>query len=138
MTHINPYLRFNGNCREAMTFYQACLGGELALQTIGDSPLVNEMPADAHQNILHSTLVQESVSLMGSDMAGPEGLVHGTAVAMSITCSSEEEIRTIFSKLAAGGHITDPLDVKFWGGMFGVITDQFGNEWMLSYDKPKE
>ena len=27
MTRINAYLHFAGNCREAMTFYQECLGG---------------------------------------------------------------------------------------------------------------
>jgi PhnB protein len=36
MTQINGYLHFNGDCREAMTFYRECLGGELSLQTIGE------------------------------------------------------------------------------------------------------
>lgn len=44
MTQINSYLTFNGNCREAMNFYKDCLGGELILQTIGESPLAYKMP----------------------------------------------------------------------------------------------
>ena len=28
-TRINPYLNFNGNASEAMTFYKSCIGGEL-------------------------------------------------------------------------------------------------------------
>jgi PhnB protein len=39
MTQINSYLTFNGNCQEAMIFYQKCLGGELTFQTVGESPL---------------------------------------------------------------------------------------------------
>ena len=39
MAQLNAYLRFNGKCREAMTFYQACLGGELTIQTVGESPM---------------------------------------------------------------------------------------------------
>jgi PhnB protein len=45
MTQINSYLTFNGNCREAMNFYKDCLGGELNLQTIAESPLADKMPA---------------------------------------------------------------------------------------------
>src|SRR4051812_3610794 len=44
MTRIHSYMTFNGNCREAMQFYQRSLGGELVLQTIGDSPLSDKMP----------------------------------------------------------------------------------------------
>ena len=44
MTTIITYLTFNGNCREAMTFYKECLGGELHFQTVGVSPHSSKMP----------------------------------------------------------------------------------------------
>ncbi len=44
MIKLHSYLTFNGNCREAMTFYSDCLEGELTFQTIGESPLSNNMP----------------------------------------------------------------------------------------------
>ena len=44
MTQINAYLTFNGNCREAMNFYKEVLDGDLALQTIGESPMADKMP----------------------------------------------------------------------------------------------
>jgi len=31
MLRATPFLFFDGNCAEAMTFYQKCLGGELTL-----------------------------------------------------------------------------------------------------------
>jgi uncharacterized glyoxalase superfamily protein PhnB len=43
MGHINPYLLFNGNCREAMSFYQGCFGGQLSLMTIGEPPMAKDM-----------------------------------------------------------------------------------------------
>lgn len=42
MTQINAHLIFSGNYREAMNFYKSCLGGELTLQTIGESPLAGK------------------------------------------------------------------------------------------------
>ncbi len=33
MIQLNPYLNFNGNCKQAMEFYHSVLGGELKMQT---------------------------------------------------------------------------------------------------------
>jgi PhnB protein len=68
MTQINAYLGFNGNCREAMTFYKECLGGELTLQTVAGTPMAEHMPAEAGQTILHSCLTRGGLVLMATDM----------------------------------------------------------------------
>ena len=39
MLHCTPFLLFDGNCAEAMTFYHTCLGGELTLTKLGDTPM---------------------------------------------------------------------------------------------------
>jgi hypothetical protein len=39
MLRCTPFLLFDGNCAEAMTFYHKFLGGELTLTMIGDSPM---------------------------------------------------------------------------------------------------
>lgn len=93
MSQINPYLTFGGNCREAMNFYNDVLGGELKLQTIGDSPLVEKMPADMKKYILHSQLTNETLTLMGSDMVSEQGLIKGNAVSLMLACNSESSIR---------------------------------------------
>jgi len=134
MTQINAYLNFNGNCREVMTFYQACLGGDLILQTIADAPFASQMPAEVQQNILHSSLTKGNLVLMGSDMLGAE-LQQGNSISLSITCSSDEEINTFFANLSAGGKVRDPLAMMFWGAKFGALTDKFGLNWILNYDK---
>jgi PhnB protein len=135
MTQINSYLTFSGNCREAMTFYKECLGGELSLQTIGESPLADKMPKKMKEYILHSTLTKDGLVLMGSDMVGDKGLTRGNAVSLMLNCSSEEEIKNCFEKLSAGGRKDHPLENSFWGALFGDLTDKFGNHWLLHFDK---
>ncbi len=135
MTQIAAYAGFNGQCREAMTFYKKCLGGELTFQTFGNSPMGAQCPAGMEDQILHSSLTKGELLLMGSDMIGPDGYIKGNNIALSVNCSSEEEINTFYSKLAEGGQIIDPLKVQFWGAIFGVLTDKFGIRWMLNYDK---
>lgn len=135
MTQIQLYLTFNGNCREAMTFYQHCLGGELTLQTIGESPMAGNLPPEMHDSILHATLKRDQLILLGSDMVGEKGLVKGNAVSLMLNCASEKEINDCYTKLAAGGEPSFPLEDTFWGAKFGGLMDRFGNHWLLHWEQ---
>ncbi len=134
MKQINSYLTLNGNCREAMTFYKNCLGGELSFQTIGESPLADKMPLQMKDCILHSTLTNGAATLMASDMVGENGLTKGNSVSLILNCSSENEIRMLYEKLSEGGKQDHPLELSFWGALFGDLTDKFGHHWLLHYD----
>ena len=133
MTQINSYLTFNGNCREAMTFYKECLGGELVLQTVGESPMADKMPPQMKKSVLHSTLTKDNLVLMGSDMVDEKGLIKGNSVSLMLNCSSEDEIKNCYSNLSKGGEATHPLENTFWGALFGDLVDKFGNHWLLHY-----
>lgn len=136
MAYIHTYLTFSGNCREAMTFYRDSLGGgELMFQTIGESPLSDQMPAQMKDSILHSTLTKGALTLIASDMVGEQELMRGNAVSLMLTGESEEELRTFYTNLSAGGQPTHPLEITFWGALFGGLTDKFGNHWLLNFDK---
>jgi PhnB protein len=135
MININSYLTFNGNCREAMTFYAACLGGELTFQTIGESPMAENMPPKMKDSILHATLINGGVIIMASDMACEDGIVKGNTISLMLHCSNEEEIKSCYAKLSADGKANHPLEDTFWGAVFGDLTDKFGNRWLLSYTK---
>jgi PhnB protein len=138
MAQIDSYLTFSGNCREAMTFYQECLGGEVVFQTVGESPLSEKMPKQMKDCILHATLTKGDLVLMGSDMVPQSGLVKGNSVSLSINCDSEEEIKTFYKKLSKGGNADHSLEDTFWGALFGDLTDKFGNHWLLNYNRTQK
>jgi PhnB protein len=135
MLKLNVYLNFNGDCREAMTYYQECLGGDLDFQTLGGSPMEANMPEESKDSILHSSLTTPGFVIMGSDM-GCGGLIDGTRMSMCLDCVSEEQIRTLYDKLAAGGDAKHPLENMFWGALFGDLTDRYGHPWILNYTIP--
>jgi len=134
MPQLIPYLNFNGTCREAMNFYQACLGGDLNIQTIADSPIAPQCPAAIQEHIMHSTLVKNNLVLMASDMPYPEGYQPGNNFSLNVNCSSKEEINTLFGKMAADGKIIMPVRQEFWGALFGALCDKFGIRWQFHYD----
>ncbi len=132
MAQLCPYLIFDNNCREAMTFYRDCLGGVLTLQTVGESPaMAAMMPAHMKDRILHSTLVSGGITIMASDLQRVPRVV-GTANYLCINCDSEAELRTYFSALATNGQITEPLAAMPWGGLYGALTDQYGHQWVFN------
>jgi PhnB protein len=134
MAQINAYLTFNGNCREAMIFYQECLGGELHLQPVSGSPMENQLPHEEKQKILHSSLTNDNLVLLASDIVEKGKLVKGNTISLSLHCNSEEEIKSFFFKLASGGHVAHPLH-HFFAGTMGALTDRFEKDWLLYYEK---
>ena len=134
MTQIIAYLNFNGYCREAMSFYQQCLGGELVMQKISESPMAARMPSEMGAKILHSSLTKNDLVLMASDMMG-NSIVKGNSISLCVNCSSDEEVNSFFSKLSMGGKVVEPLHQSFWGATFGSLTDKFGITWIFNYSK---
>lgn len=135
MPQLIPYLNFNGTCQEAMTFYQACFGGELTMQTIGESPIAPQCPANIQDYIVHSTLIAEELTLLASDMPNPGGYQYGNNFSLNVNCTSEEEINTLFQKFAISGKIIMPVKQEFWGALFGVLEDKFGIRWQFNFAK---
>jgi len=134
MTQINAYLNFNGQCREAMIFYQECLGGELTLQRVAESPMGAQLPATEGTQILHSVLSRDGLTLLASDMMGKK-LQKGNDITLCMRCNSHDEINSCFDKLSAGGQVKTPLHQSFWGATYGELTDKFGMHWMFHYTR---
>ena len=138
MTAINPYLNFPGTTEEAFNFYKSVFGGEFAmLQRFKDTPEKDRVPAHEQNKIMHIALpIGKGTILMATDALESMGqkLTAGNNFHLSISTESEEEANTLFNALAARGSITIPLEKMFWGAYFGMCTDQFGVQWMVSYD----
>ncbi len=134
MAQLNPYLRFGGKCKEAMAFYKECLGGELAIQTVGESPQAALLPGK-EDLVFHSLLRNDGLAIMGSDLEGPEGIIPGNTIAFALTCESKEELATLWAKLSVGGTIgNEPMEAFF--GTIGDFIDKFGFAWMLVLPNP--
>ncbi len=135
MKSIHSYLSFGGNCRQAMKFYQSCLGGELSFQYVGDTPLAAKMPARMKKCILQAILRSDTLTLFGSDMVADSGLIQGNSISLLLNCRTQTEIRTCYKNLSQSGRQTHPLKQTYSGAIFGGLTDRFGNHWLLSYEK---
>lgn len=134
MKTITPYLIFDGNCREAMAFYQQVLGGELQQMSFGESP--EKVPPGAEDRLIHARLARGETLLMASDNMPGMPYRQGDNVWLSLECESAEEVDTLFAGLSDGGSAVMPPNDTFWGAYFAMLTDRFGVCWMLNHARP--
>jgi PhnB protein len=129
---LNPYLAFNGQCKEAFKFYQQCLGGTIQpMMTWGDSPMADQVPSEWRDKIIHTTLTVGETALLGSD-APPDHYEASRGFSVAIQIDDPVEAERIFNALSENGTVTMPFQQTFWAARFGMATDRYGIPWMVN------
>lgn len=139
MPQIDAYLMFDGNCAEAMKFYERTLGAKLEMMmTYAEAP-PNEMPVPAASagKIMHASLEVGGRRLMASDYPADRPAKPMQGFSLSLSYPSVKEAAPVFDALSAGGTVTMPLAKTFWAEGFGMLTDRFGTPWMFNAGEPK-
>jgi PhnB protein len=141
MKASNITMMFNGQTEAAFNFYKSIFGGEFSnLQRMKDIPgdHHHQMPREEQEKILYVQLPVGNSVLMGMDVPQSMPPVNqGNNFMVTLDTSSEEETTRFFNQLSEGGTVMMPLGHQFWGAFFGMVTDKFGIQWMLSYVEEK-
>lgn len=144
MAIVNVYLTFNGNCEEAFGFYRSVFGGDFGyVGRYKDMPPQEGKPVDPKDadKIMHVSLpISKETMLMGSDTGGEwaSNFSEGNNFSISIGADSKAEADKLFNGLSAGGRVTMPMNQTFWGDYFGMFTDKFGINWMVSFNEQQK
>lgn len=136
MAQINPHLNFPGNTEEAFNFYKSVFGGEfLAVTRFKDNEQCANVPANYQEKLMHISLPIGNNILMGTDaLVPPEQIFKfGDNMSIAINANSVDEANKLFAGLSPGGKIELAMQKMFWGALFGMVTDKFGTQWMVSY-----
>ncbi len=129
---LSPHLVFDGQCREAFTFYEQAFGGTVAtMLTYGDSPMADQVAPEWHGRIVHASLtlgddVLSGVDALPDDFEPPQGFY----VLLHLDAPGEAE--RVFNLLADDGEIRMPVQKTSWSPCFGVVVDRVGIPWEIS------
>lgn len=141
MKTVNPYLTFSGNCEEAFNYYKSVFGGDFSyIVRFSEMPPQEgiTLSEDDKNRIMHISLpISKETILMGSDSGGewaPKNIV-GNNISLFVNTESKEEADRLFKDLSTGGNVIMPIDQTFWGDYFGMCTDKFGINWMISFNE---
>ena len=131
--NLTPFLLFEGNCAEAMAFYQSCLGGELTIMRLGETPMGHDAPPEQQLKVTYARLKSDSVDFSATDWLHPTRVPRqGNTVAVYLQEDDYGELRAVFDKLAVGAAsdlLDDLRDMPF--GVYGHLADRYGVHWFF-------
>ena len=137
MLNLTPFLLFDGTCAEAMAFYQRCLGGELVLTKVKDTPMKEQVAPELHDRVINAYLKCGAIEFTAADWLHQTRTPKpGNTVCMYLNGGTYSELRTVFDKLSVGADpdLRDDLrDLPF--GSYGHLADQHGVHWFFQGDK---
>ena len=139
--YATPYLFFDGNCAEALRFYEKFLGAKvMANLKYADTPAKDHVPAALHDKVIHASFMIGNTTIMASDDCPAPGQAATPnkpgGYSMTLSVDTPEVAAKVFNALADGGTVTMKLDKTFFAEAFGSVHDRFGVRWMVICDKP--
>lgn len=142
MTTINPWINFNGNAFEALTFYKSVFGGEFK-KIVRFKDLASAefpVPENEAEKIMYISLpIGNGSVLIANDVPGFMGPVNEqeNRSKILINTGSKEEAEKLFNGLSIGGEIEGPMGDSPWGSYAGMFRDKYGIEWLVEFSPGK-
>jgi len=131
MTKLETYLFFDGDCAEAMKFYEQVLSGKLSVVPVKGSPAEPHVPPGSEDKLLHARLDVDGAVIMASDWLDTTPFPGQSGFSVTLTVADAAAAKALFDKLLEGGKATMPFGKTFWSEGFGQVVDKFGTPWMV-------
>jgi PhnB protein len=93
------------------------------------------VPPGYEDKVIHGHLKAGAIDIMASEGMPGVQVSFGDNVHLSIQGSDLAKMTQIFNGLSAGGRVSMPLQLQFWGDTFGSFTDRFGVHWNVNVTK---
>jgi PhnB protein len=138
MLRCTPFLLFDGNCAEAMSFYHQCFGGDLTLTKLGDTPMKDMLPKEKWDRIINAHLKSGNIEISATDwMASPDfDPRQGNTFAIFVVGETYDELKLVFDKLKDGTNNTRLQELhELPFGIYGQFYDKYGVQWIFKDDK---
>lgn len=134
---INPYVNFNGNCKEAVEFYGTVFGSKPKIMTFGEMPPNPNFPMSEELKslVIHACVEICGNNIMFSDSPPDMELICGNNISISLSSNDKKQLTDWFNKLSAGGQVPMPLGETFWSKLYGFTIDKFGIGWQVNYSE---
>ncbi|GHV34998.1 VOC family protein [Spirochaetia bacterium] len=131
---ITPYLNFNGNCTEAVEFYEKAFGVKAKVMRYSDAPPSEgyKPPPGTENFIMHACLTnRDDYTVFLADVTPDMPVTFGSGMSISVELDNADSVKSAFDKLKEGGTVTMELQKTFWSEYFGSLVDKFGVSWFI-------
>lgn len=127
---ITPCIHFQGNCDEAIVFYQHALGAQVkGINYAKDAPAGSGMDVLPPNFVMHSDI--DICGTLFSLTDGAEKPITGESFSFLISYDTAEKVKVAYQKLLEGGKIVEDLAPVFWSELYAYVIDRFGVNWQV-------
>jgi predicted 3-demethylubiquinone-9 3-methyltransferase (glyoxalase superfamily) len=125
---IRPFLMFQGNAEEAMTFYASLFPDGEIIDIVRYGP----SQAGAEGSVMKARFTVGGQTVMCIDSPVKHAFTFTPAFSLFVDCESEEDIRRLAAALGEGGVALMPLGSYGFSRQFAWLNDRFGVSWQLN------
>ena len=135
---ICPYVAFNGNCAEAVAYYEKAFNVKAEVMRYRDAPPENgyQTTKETENFVMHAQLNIDGAAIMLSDVPPESPVKIGDNITVMAEFGDADKLEAVFDALKAGGKVHMELQETFWSKRFGSVTDKFGISWNLTLGHP--
>jgi len=136
---ISPYVSFNGNCADAIAFYEKAFNVKAEIMRYKDAPPDDgfEAPKGTENYVMHAQFDIDGETVMFADMPPEHAATIGDNITIMLEFDSIDSAKSAFDALKEGGEVSMELQKTFWSELFGSLTDKFGINWNISIGCPQ-
>ena len=120
-----PHLHFNGNCREAIPFYERAFGTKVE-HIVYDREASSKYDYD---KITHAVMDIHGQKVFLNDRFGIKEPSTDIAIHLIVMFTSESEFLSCYEKMKENSIIIDPLESLPYSSLAVQFIDQFGVQW---------
>jgi len=131
---ISPYISFNGNCEEAVFFYEKAFNVKAHITRYNETPKDDayQVQPGTENLIMHAQFELNGETIMLADMPPEYPVKAGNNIAIMAEFETIEAAKNAFEALKVDGNVTMDLQETFWSKCFGSLIDKFGIIWNVS------
>ena len=131
---VSPYLSFNGNCEEAIKFYEKAFNTKATYCQYKDTPPTEKYqpPPGTENFVMHGSLNVGNGTIMFADSTPDRRMNFGNAITICVELANIESIKETFEALKQGGQVSMDPQETFWSKCFCSLEDKFGVNWMIT------
>lgn len=127
-TQVRPFLMFQGQAEEAMTFYAAQFPDGAIEEIVRYG--AGEAGPEGTVKTARFTVGGQTVLCIDSPVA--HAFTFTPSFSLFVTCASEAELDRLFGALSQGGAVMMPPASYGFSSKFAWISDRFGVSWQLN------
>jgi len=129
----SPYLIFNGNCEDAIRFYEKAFSTKANYCKYKDTPPNEHYPIKpgTEEFVMHGILPIGNSAIYLADTTPDQPATFGNGSFACVELDNAEAVKAAFEVLKEGGKVFCEAQETFWNRCYVELEDKFGLKWSI-------